>query len=48
MGSHAPSTQAATHNTLKSLILPSIRNFVIGVIALGVVLCLLAGTFNYW
>ncbi len=48
MEPQAPSTPTATRNTLKSLILPSIRNFVIGVIALGVVLCLLAGTFNYW
>ncbi len=38
----------STHNILKSLILPGIRNFLIGVIVLGVVLCLLAGRFNYW
>ena len=48
MEPHAQSTPAATHNTLKHLILPGIRNFLIGVIALGVVLCLLAGTLNYW
>ena len=35
-------------NLLKSLILPAIRNFVIGVMVLGAVLCFLAGTFNYW
>ncbi|MEN6624193.1 MAG: isoprenylcysteine carboxylmethyltransferase family protein [Smithella sp.] len=38
----------AARNTLKSLILLSIRNFFIAVIALGIVLCLLAGTLNYW
>lgn len=48
MEQHALSTPKATRNTLKSLVLPSIRNFLIGVIALGVVLCLLAGTLNYW
>ncbi len=32
----------------KSLILPGIRNFVIGAVVLGGVLCLLAGTFRYW
>ena len=48
MEPHAQSTPTATRNTLKSLILPSIRNFLIGVIALGAVLCLLAGTLNYW
>ncbi|HVO43879.1 MAG TPA: isoprenylcysteine carboxylmethyltransferase family protein [Aggregatilineales bacterium] len=41
-------TTVAGGNTLKSLILPAIRNFVIGVLVLGVVLCLLAGTFSYW
>jgi protein-S-isoprenylcysteine O-methyltransferase Ste14 len=35
-------------NILKSLILPAIRNFLIGVIVLGVVLCLVAGTISYW
>src|ERR1700690_328110 len=45
------STQTTTTpeaKTLKSLILPGIRNFVIGVIVLGVILCLLAGSFSYW
>ncbi len=48
MEPQAQSTPPATRNTLKSLILPSIRNFLNGVIALGVVLFLLAGTLNYW
>ncbi len=38
----------ATRNTFKSIVLPGIRNFLIGAIALGVVLLLLAGTINYW
>jgi len=33
---------------MKSLIIPAIRNFLLGVIALGVVLFLPAGTLNYW
>ncbi len=33
---------------MKSLIIPAIRNFLPGVVALGVVLFLLAGTLNYW
>jgi protein-S-isoprenylcysteine O-methyltransferase Ste14 len=48
MEPHAQSTPTATRNTLKGLILPSIRNFLIGVIVLGAVLSLLAGTLNYW
>ena len=48
MEPHAQSTPPATRNTLQSLILPSLRNFLIGVIALGVVLFLLAGTLDYW
>jgi protein-S-isoprenylcysteine O-methyltransferase Ste14 len=35
-------------HSLKSLILPSSRNFLIGVVALGAVLFLAAGTLNYW
>jgi protein-S-isoprenylcysteine O-methyltransferase Ste14 len=35
-------------NTLKSLIIPTLTNFVFGVIALGVVLFLPAWTLNYW
>ncbi len=35
-------------STPRSLILSGIRNFVIGAIVLGVLLCLLAGTFEYW
>jgi protein-S-isoprenylcysteine O-methyltransferase Ste14 len=46
MTTQAPTTPEA--KTLKSLIIPAIRNFLIGVIALGVVLCLVAGTFSYW
>jgi protein-S-isoprenylcysteine O-methyltransferase Ste14 len=42
------STTEAAHNTLKNIILPGIRNTIIGVIVLGVVLCLVAGKFNYW
>jgi protein-S-isoprenylcysteine O-methyltransferase Ste14 len=48
MATQAQSTSAARNNTLKSLLLPALRNFVIGVIVLGVVLCLLAGSFSYW
>jgi protein-S-isoprenylcysteine O-methyltransferase Ste14 len=33
---------------MKSLIIPAIRNFLLGVIALGAVLFLLAGTLDYW
>ncbi len=44
----SPSATPAKGNSLKSLILPSIRNFLIGVIVLGGVLCLLAGTVRYW
>ena len=42
------STPEAPRNTLNSLILPGIGTFVIGAVVLGVVLCLLAGTFRYW
>jgi protein-S-isoprenylcysteine O-methyltransferase Ste14 len=42
------STSEAARNILKSIILPAIRNTIIWVIVLGVVLCLLAGKFNYW
>jgi hypothetical protein len=48
MQPQAQSTPTGTGNTLKSLILPSIRNFLLGVIALGVVLFLTAGTLDYW
>lgn len=48
METQAQSTPAAKSDLMKSLILPGIRNFVIGVIVLGVVLCLLAGSFTYW
>jgi protein-S-isoprenylcysteine O-methyltransferase Ste14 len=41
-------TSESPRNILKSLILPAIRNTLIGVIVLGAVLCLLAGRFNYW
>jgi protein-S-isoprenylcysteine O-methyltransferase Ste14 len=43
-----PSAPATEGNTLKSLSLPAIRNFLLGVIALGVVLFLPAWTLNYW
>jgi protein-S-isoprenylcysteine O-methyltransferase Ste14 len=33
---------------VKSLIIPAVRNFLLGVIALGIVLFLAAGTLNYW
>jgi protein-S-isoprenylcysteine O-methyltransferase Ste14 len=42
------STPEDARNIRKSLIHPAIRNTLIGVIVLGVVLCLLAGRFNYW
>ncbi len=42
------STPTAKHNRLKSLVLPAVRNLILGVIALGGVLCLLAGTLYYW
>jgi protein-S-isoprenylcysteine O-methyltransferase Ste14 len=48
MEPHEQSTPTAEHNTWKSIILPGIRNFLIGVVALGAVLSLLAGTLNYW
>lgn len=48
MEPHTQSRPTATHNILKSPILPAIRNSLIGVIVLGAVLCLLAGRFNYW
>lgn len=48
MATQAQSTSADKNNMLKSLMLPALRNFVIGVIVLGVVLCLLAGSFTYW
>jgi protein-S-isoprenylcysteine O-methyltransferase Ste14 len=35
-------------NTLKSLIVPTLTSFILGVIALGVVLFLPAWTLNYW
>jgi protein-S-isoprenylcysteine O-methyltransferase Ste14 len=43
-----PSATIAQGQIPKQLLIPAIRNFVIGVIVLGVVLCLLAGTFSYW
>ena len=46
MESH--SSQAVRGDTRKSLILPALRNFMLGVIVLGGVLCLLAGTLRYW
>jgi hypothetical protein len=48
MNPQEQSPTAAPRNILKSVILPSIRNIIIAVIVLGVVLCLIAGKFNYW
>ncbi len=48
MEPHPPTPPPAKRNILKSLILPGIRNFVIGVIVLGLLLCLAAGTLRYW
>jgi protein-S-isoprenylcysteine O-methyltransferase Ste14 len=36
------------NNLPQNVIAPAIRNFVIGVVVLGGVLCLLAGSFSYW
>ncbi len=44
----AQSTTTGEGNNLKRLIIQTIGTFVIGVIALGVVLFLSAGTLNYW
>jgi protein-S-isoprenylcysteine O-methyltransferase Ste14 len=41
-------TQTTPGNIMKSLILPGIRNFLIAAIVLGLLLCLLAGTLEYW
>ncbi len=35
-------------NIVKSLVLPGLRNFVVGTVVLGALLALLAGTFRYW
>ncbi len=44
-----PSPSEAAHpDLMKSLVLPGIRNFLIGVIVVGLLLCLLAGTLRYW
>src|SRR5689334_18071677 len=48
METQSQSGPTASSNSLRSIILPAIRNFVIGVIVLGVLLCLLAGSFTYW
>jgi len=42
------STPIAKGKILKSLLIPTMKNFLFGVIALGVVLFLPAWTFNYW
>ncbi len=39
---------ASGGNTLNKLIISAIRNFIISVIVLGALLCLVAGTLNYW
>ena len=48
METQSQPTTPVQSDMLKRLILPGIRNFILGLIVLGVVLCLLAGTFNYW
>ncbi len=48
MQSHSQSAGAANGSTLKNLILPGIRNFLVGAIVLGLALSLLAGTLDYW
>src|SRR5512143_2147375 len=48
MEPQSKSTPSASRDILKSLVLPGIRNFLIGVIVLGLLLCLLAGTLEYW
>lgn len=40
--------QPTTTDQGNKIILPAIRNFVIGVIVLGAILCLLAGSWTYW
>ncbi len=42
------STAAVKGSILKSIILPTVRNFLLGVIALGIVLFLPSWTLNYW
>jgi protein-S-isoprenylcysteine O-methyltransferase Ste14 len=46
MATQSGSTTEAT--TRKSLILPAVMNFLVGVIAFGVMIFLPAGTLNYW
>ncbi|HUI87735.1 MAG TPA: isoprenylcysteine carboxylmethyltransferase family protein [Anaerolineales bacterium] len=48
MEPNTQSTSKTTRNILKSVLLPGLRNFLIGVIALGAALCLLAGRLGYW
>jgi protein-S-isoprenylcysteine O-methyltransferase Ste14 len=48
MEPRSPSTPTDRPDILKSLVLPGIRNFVIGAVVLGAVLCLLAGSLRYW
>lgn len=43
-----PSAAASGANTLKSLIVPTLTSFLVGVLALGIVLFLPAWTLNYW
>jgi len=40
--------QPTTTDQGNKIILPAIRNFVIGMIVLGAILCLLAGSWTYW
>ncbi len=46
MSTRSPTTSKG--NSLKSILLPTLRGFLLGVIALGVVLFLPAWTLNYW
>jgi len=48
MTTQAQPTTMAEGNIMKRIILPAIRNFVIGVVVLGALLFVLAGTINYW
>lgn len=48
MATQSPPAPTTPNDTLKRLILPGIRNFLIAGILLGAMLCLLAGTLRYW
>ncbi len=48
MATQVQTTTIDKSNSLRKLLLSSLATFVIGVIVLGVLLCLLAGSFTYW